>query len=50
MTADHAALEAIESVAFAAAVVLTSLATRAFDPRLLWRESLPDNQPRPPSP
>lgn len=29
-------------VAFAAAVVLTILATRAFDPRLLWREPPPD--------
>jgi paraquat-inducible protein A len=28
-------------VAFAAAVVLTGLATRAFDPRLLWRAAPP---------
>ena len=31
-------------VAFAAAVVLTVLATRAFDPRVLWRGH-PDSQP-----
>lgn len=29
--------------AFAAAVVLTILATRSFDPRLLWREPSPSN-------
>lgn len=31
-------------VAFAAAVVLTVLATRAFDPRVLWREPGPGTQ------
>ncbi len=36
-------------VAFAAAVVLTILATRAFDPRLLWREPDGAKSPTPSS-
>ena len=34
-------------LAFAAAVVLTVLATRAFDPRVLWREPAPMPGPTP---